>query len=366
MNFANPLSAMYALDSGRSRSICAENKTGAKGQGGKAASNLGPSRKGSPCITLLPNQENVLAEIHSAGIINHIWITLPDRTNDADCFILRDLILKMYWDGEETPSVESPIGDFFCLGFGTTYQVNSQLVVVNPNRGMNCYFQMPFRKSAKIVIESQHPRNVNACYFQIDYCEYDSLPEDIGYFHAKFNREKITTLKKDYTIIDNIKGKGQYIGTFMSIATLERYWWGEGEMKFYLDGDREYPTICGTGTEDYFGGAFSFARYENGKTIETNYNSLYLGYPYYSNHDDMVTNQYHNDDSVPMRCFYRWHVLDPIKFHEDLRLTVQQIGAGHKGLFERQDDYSSVAYWYQSEPHNKFDALPCREDRIPR
>lgn len=140
----------------------------------------------------------------------------------------------------------------------------------------------------------------------------------------------------------------------MALTTLERYWWGEGEIKFYIDGDEEYPTICGTGTEDYFGGSWSFAKQINGKTVEQNYCTPYMGYPYYSSHDEKIHNLYHNDDCMPMRGFYRWHIQDPICFEEDLKVTIQQIGVGYRGLFERQDDVASVAYWYQAEPHNPF------------
>jgi biotin operon repressor len=176
----------------------------------------------------------------------------------------------------------------------------------------------------------------------------------------------ITQLQKDYVILDNVKGKGHYVGTYMALTTLERYWWGEGEVKFYIDGDEEYPTICGTGTEDYFGGSWSFAKQVDGKTVEQNYCTPYLGYPYYSSHDEMIHNFYHNDDVMPMRGFYRWHIQDPICFDEDLKVTIQQIGVGYRGLFERQDDVASVAYWYQAEPHNSFPELPGKEERWPR
>lgn len=152
----------------------------------------------------------------------------------------------------------------------------------------------------------------------------------------------------------------------MALTTLERYWWGEGEVKFYLDGDEEYPTICGTGTEDYFGGAWSYATQQDGKTVENTYCTPFMGYPYYSHHDTDVHNLYHNDDTMPQRGFYRWHIVDPILFEEDLRVTIQQIGTCHKGNFERQDDVATVAYWYQSEPHQPFTPLLEKEDRWPR
>ena len=240
------------------------------------------------------------------------------------------------------------------------------IYAVLPSSGMNSYFQMPFRKKARITLENQHDNPIPAFFYQIDYNLYEELSADVAYFHAQWRRQRLTELQKDYVIIDGIKGKGHYVGTYIALTTLERYWWGEGEMKFYLDGDEEYPTICGTGMEDYFGGSWSCTRQVDGKSVEETYNSLFLGYPYYSAHDELVHNPYHNDDCPPMRGFYRWHILDPICFNEDIKVTVQQIGVCYKGLFERQDDVASVAYWYQSEPHQKFSELMKKKERWPR
>lgn len=164
-----------------------------------------------------------------------------------------------------------------------------------------------------------------------------------------------------------MKGRGRYVGTYLALTALERYWWGEGEVKFYLDGDRDYPTICGTGTEDYFGGAWSFASYGADGTMRKNtYNTPFMGYPYYSDKDQTVKHPCHNDDTPVMCGFYRWHLPDPVRFEEELKVTIQQIGVSHRGLFERQDDVSTVAYWYQNEPHRKFAPLPERMNRWPR
>ena len=293
-----------------------------------AASDLGPSRKGSPCIPCLePGETVTLAEMDGPGVIQHIWITVTDRTSDRNRYILRDLVLRMYWDGEETPSVESPLGDFFCC------------VLIFTDR---------------------------AVFLQVDYCLLDELPAETGYFHAVWRRQRLTEKAKDYVILDGVKGRGQYVGTYMALTTLERYWYGEGEVKFYIDGDEEYPTICGTGTEDYFGGAWSFATQENGCTVENTFCTPFLGYPYYSHHDTFLHNDYHNDDQMPQRSFYRWHIQDPVIFEEDLKVTVQQIGVYHGGLFERQDDVATVAYWYQTEPHQPFGELMERKERWPR
>lgn len=355
------------LKHGRSRAINAENPTGEKGSGGKAASNLGVGRKGSPCLCdLMPGSTVILADIRECGVIRHIWMTVDHKTTEADCFVLRDLVLRMYWDEEETPSVEVPLGDFFCCGFGQECLVNSVPIMVAPSRGMNCFFSMPFKRRALITLENQHRNPIPAFFYQVDYCLYDELPEDTEYFHAQWRREKLTTLGQDYTIVDGIKGSGTYVGTYLALSVLERYWWGEGEVKFYLDGDTVYPTICGTGMEDYVGGSWSFASYSGGKTVENTYCTPYMGYPFYSRHDQLVYNAYHNDDCPPMRGFYRWHLPDPIFFEEDLKVTVQQIGVRHGGLFERQDDLSSVAYWYQKENHAAFPALLSAKERWPR
>ena len=361
------LGSVAMLSNRKSRTINAENPTGEKGRGGVTASNLGPSRKGSPCLRdIQPGQQVQLAEMDGPGIITHIWITVDNKTTDGECYVLRDLVLRMYWDDEEEPSVEAPLGDFFCCGFARECLVSSMPIAVIPNRGFNCYFQMPFHKKAKIVLENQHENPIPAFFYQIDYCLDETLSADVGYFHAQWRRQRLTNLQEDYVIADGIKGKGHYVGTYIALTTLERYWWGEGEVKFYIDGDIEYPTICGTGMEDYFGGSWSFAKQVDGKTVEQNYNSLFLGYPYYSAHDELVHNFYHNDDCPPMRGFYRWHIPDPIYFEQDLKVTVQQIGVGYKGLFERQDDVASVAYWYQREPHHTFTKLLNKEARWPR
>ena len=351
----------------KSRSINWENRNGEKGKGGMASSVLGASRKGSPCISGISSGETVtLAEIEGPGVIQHIWITVTDRTSERNRYILRDLVLRMYWDDEENPSVESPLGDFFCCGFGVSYPVNSMPIVVNPTRGFNSYFPMPFYKKAKITIENQCDEEVPAFFYQVDYCLTDDLPENMGYFHAQWRRQRLTDKGQDYVILDQVKGRGQYVGTYMALTTLERYWYGEGELKFYLDGDQEYPTICGTGTEDYFGGAWSFATQQNGRTVENTYCTPFLGYPYYSHHDSFIHNDYHNDDQMPQRSFYRWHIMDPVFFENEIKVTIQQIGVYHGGFFESQDDVATVAYCYQSELLSAFNKLMDRRERWPR
>jgi hypothetical protein len=360
------LSGLPLLHAGRSRSVNQENPTGRKGGGGTTAGALGPSRKGSPCIPAIPQgQTATLAAIEGPGIINHIWITVTDRT-DAGRYVLRDLVLRMYWDGEAAPSVETPLGDFFLNGFARGYPINSQPIVVNPKRGMNCFFPMPFSKGAKITVENQHGGDVPGLFYQIDYVELDEPLENTGTFHAQWRREYTTELLRDFVVLDGVEGKGQYVGTFLAFQTLERGWWGEGEMKFYLDGDREYPTICGTGTEDYFGGAWSFGGEDaEGNMREQTFSTPYMGYPFYAR-DTGIRNEFFMSDCPPMRALYRFHIPDPILFDRDLKVTLQQIGGDERGLRERQDDISAVAYWYQREPHKPFKPFPGVLERRPR
>ena len=205
MNGYTSLGSLFLNQNFRSRSVNAENPTGEKGMGGMKPSELGPSRKGSPCLRDIPPHARVdLAKIEGPGIIRHIWITVPYKTTDADCFVLRDLVLRFYWDGDITPSVEVPLGDFFCCGFGRTCMVNSLPIAVVPSRGFNCYFQMPFRKSARIELENQHRNAIPVFFYQIDYSLVESLPEDVLYFHARWRREKLTQKGVDYTILDGV------------------------------------------------------------------------------------------------------------------------------------------------------------------
>jgi len=272
------------LSNAKTRSITAENVYGEKGKGGmaevgdipqpetekigqgwennKCARDLGKKWKVRPCISLEKESVTTIMDVDGPACIQHIWITVDNKR-------FRDLIIRVYWDGEEKPSVESPVGDFFCNGF--------------------CY-------------------------------------------------------KQDYTIVDDIKGKGHFVGTYMAWQQNNIGWWGEGEIKIFMDGDGEFPTICGTGTEDYFGGAWCF---------HDTYSAPYMGYPL------GVKGEPRQGDRHGL---YRFHILDPIRFEEDLKVDMQAIGWRHEGRYlPLQDDISSVAYWYQAEPHNTFPQLPDRD-----
>lgn len=189
-----------------SRAITPENITGEKGRAAMSASHLGVGRKGSCCVPLESGETITLADIEGPGIIRHIWMTVPDKTA-AGSFVMRDLVLRFYWDDEETPSVECPVGDFFCNGFGERAIVNSMPICVNPTGGMNCYFEMPFRKHAKVTLTSEHPGFIKYIFYTFNYALTD-VPDDAMYFHARFNRERSTRRGVDYTVLDGVRGKG--------------------------------------------------------------------------------------------------------------------------------------------------------------
>ncbi len=264
MSFHDWGSVLSAPGRRRSRSINAENPTGEPGRAATAASALGPGRKGRPAISLAAGETATLADITGPGIIQHIWMTVPDRT-DAGPWVLRDLVLRIWWDegddGEQAgdPAVEVPLGDFFCNGFGQRALVTSAAVVVAPTGGFNCYFPMPFGRRARIELSNDHPGPVDGIYYQIDYCLDEDLDPDSSRFHAHWRRSNGTTgLGEDHIILDGVNGSGQYVGSYIGVTALERYWWGEGEVKFFIDSDGDHPTQCSTGLEDYAGGAWAF------------------------------------------------------------------------------------------------------------
>jgi len=362
------LDSIYTVkESSLSRSISAENPDGSIGNGGQASSNLGKGRKGRPQITLPKGETVVLADINGPGMLRHLWFTVGEHTEHGD-YILRNLVVRMYWDNEPIPSVEVPFGDFFCCGFGAKCEVNSIPVTVAPVGGFNTYWPMPFRKHAKITIENQHCEDVKGFYYSIDYSLEASIPEDAAYFHAQWRRTNVIKEGEDHVILDGVKGKGHFVGTYFALASLGRFWWGEGEFKFFIDDDSTYPTICGTGIEDYFGGAWCYWQAEDEHIDEhsiATYSTPYLGYHYYGkNHNRKVRN--YSREGVPSHGLYRWHILDPIRFQKALRVTAQDIGHDDFSLFERSDDISSVAYWYQTEPHVEFPVLPSVQERRPR
>lgn len=275
----------------------------------------------------------------------------------------RELILRIYWDGQENPSVECPLPDFFGCGWfdnttgpspldGTFAQLNSLMVSVNPNKAMNCFWVMPFRKHCRITLENRSLTNDRVCYYQINYT-LTQVPEDAAYFHAQFRHTTPLTYGEDFTIVDGIKGRGHYVGTALQVGLngLGK-WWGEGEIKFFMDGDDEFPTICGTGTEDYFLGAFDWD--VGGAYIP--YNSLYGGMFYVNKPDGLYNSQ-------QRFSMYRWHVADPIRFEKDLKVTIQDLGWRSDWRYlPRRDDFYSTAYWYQELPAAPFKPLPSVDE----
>ncbi len=346
------LGSLYRLSDAKTRSISPENFTGEKGKGGMAtlengtAANagreLGQGWKLNPFIHIKEGETFTLAEINESGCIQHIWMTPTGNW--------RFSILRIYWDDEKEPSVECPVGDFFGMGWGEYAHLNSMAVSVNPGSAFNCYWQMPFRKKCKITMENIDVRPMTL-YYQIDYC-LTKVPDDAAYFHAQFRRTNPNKYKEDYTILDAVKGKGQYAGVYMAWQVNNNGWWGEGEIKFFMDGDKEFPTICGTGTEDYFCGSYNFDR--NGKYTE--YSTPYAGLHQVIRPDGT----YRSNQRFGM---YRWHITDPIRFEKDLKVTMQDLGWQSGGRYlPQKSDIASVAYWYQTEPHQKFPKLLSKDE----
>jgi hypothetical protein len=345
------LGNLSRLSNAETRSISAENPTGEKGKGGmategtgqRAGRELGQGWKISPCLDLAPESTVTLADVAGPGAIQHVWITVhPDWW--------RKLVLRMYWDGEEMPSIEVPLGDFFCNGWSVCCNVNSLPVAVNPAGGFNCYWEMPFRQHACITIENLGLEQCRGFFYQITYT-LTGVPDDAAYLHAQYRRNNPLPYGDVHTLLDGVRGQGHYIGTYMAWGVNSNGWWGEGEIKFYMDGDGVFPTICGTGTEDYFGGAwgFEFPKGEYGI-----FSTPFLGMPQVIKPDGL-------NNSQQRFGLYRWHVMDPIRFQQDLRVTMQALGWRSGGRYlPLQDDIASTAFWYQAEPHALFPALPDR------
>jgi hypothetical protein len=342
------LGNLWRLSGARTRSISPENFRGEKGQGGAAtegtgascARDLGVGWKISPSIVIGAGEERVLADVRDQGAIQHIWMTPTGHW--------RHSILRCYWDDETTPAIECPVGDFFACGWQKYAQVSSLAVCVNPGSAFNSYWEMPFRKGFRITMTNVGAQEMRL-YYQITYA-LTEVPEDAAYFHAQFRRVNPLPSKQVYTILDGVRGTGHYVGTYMAWGVNSSGWWGEGEIKFFLDGDGEFPTICGTGTEDYFCGSYNFdvGKEQGGyREFTTPYTGLQVIRP---------DGTYQSQTRFGM---YRWHIPDPIRFEQDLRVTIQALGwrSGHRYL-PLQDDIASVAYWYQSLPAAPFPPLP--------
>lgn len=342
------LGNLSLLSRAKTRSISPENFTGEKGKGGMAtegtgaqcARDLGQGWKISPSVRVGPGETFTLADIAGPGAIQQIWMTPTGNW--------RFSILRVWWDGEPEPSIEVPIGDFFCMGWGEYAHVNSLPVCVNPGSAFNCYWEMPFRKHCRMTLENLAAEDM-VIYYQINFALTD-VPEDAAYLHAQWRRSNPLPAKQVHTLLDGVKGHGHYVGTYLAWGVNNTGWWGEGEIKFYLDGD-EWPTICGTGTEDYFCGSYNFDR--GGQYVA--FSTPFTGLPQIIRPDGTYRSQQRFG-------LYRWHVMDPVRFEQDLKVTIQALGWRSGGRYlPLQDDIASTALWYQAEPHAPFPPLPGRD-----
>jgi len=362
---------MALLSNAESRSICGENKTGERAGGARArppvdeegspidaGRELGQGWKIHPCDKVEPGETMTLADIEGPGCVQQIWMTPTGA--------YRYSILRIYYDDQNQPSVECPIGDFFAsayTGFDRFAQISSLAVCVNPGNAFNCYWPIPFKKRIRITMENVNPRDSMTIFYQINYA-LGEVPDNAAYFHAQFRRTNPLKYGDVYTLLDGVEGQGHYVGTYMAWQMNNNGWWGEGEIKFYLDGDTNpdlsdgkevagstgFPTICGTGTEDYFCGSYNFENKETGQYQE--YTTPYAGVPHIVRPDGVY--------SANLRfSMYRWHITDPIRFKQDLKVTIQALGwrSGVRYL-PLQDDIASVAFWYQTLPTAPFPELP--------
>ncbi|MCG2462376.1 DUF2961 domain-containing protein [Flavobacteriaceae bacterium F89] len=314
-----------------------------------------------------PGETRTIGDVEGPGIFKHIWFTIA--TNEENH--LKKIVLRMYWDGEETPSVEAPIGDFFGLGLGRYFLYESKFLSIGSQKALNASFPMPFRKSAKVTITNEGESPIGAFYYNIDWEKHKSLPQDIGYFHAqyrqsqptkgwtsdwklngdpKINNKQNVNGEDNYVIIE-AKGKGQFIGVTQSILQNQGDWWGEGDEMIFIDGDKN-PTITGTGSEDYYLGAWC---YGNCGINPFGSSTPTFAYSEYGNPKNG------NDDTGSEWMVYRFHSESPIVFNKSIKMTIEHGHANH-----RSDNFFTVGYWYQTEPHAEFPKLPVVEDRIPR
>ena len=369
MSLIDSISKLADYDS---RSISSENPTGARAGGGRETDSihncdrdLGLGWKARQCEHIKAGQTHVLADIEGPGRILSVWMTPAGAP-------YRNAILRIYWDDQEHPSVECPVGDFFGSAY-TSFDVfaplNSLAVCVNPGNAFNCYWPMPFRKRCRMTLENRDPEKQVQLFYQVNY-ELGPIADDAAYFHAQFRRVNPLPYKRVYTVIDGVRGRGHYAGTYMAWGLNNNGWWGEGEIKFYLDDDLPegktvengvaehggdcFPTICGTGTEDYFCGSYNF---ENKATKQyEEFSTAYAGVPHIVRPDGVYKSQ-------TRFSMYRWHLPDPIRFRDRLAVTIQALGWRSGGRYlPLQDDIASTAFWYQTLPTAPFPELGSRDD----
>jgi hypothetical protein len=314
-----------------------------------AAPQAGIGRGGNgDAVPVEPGATAKLLEIEGAGVVTHIWFTI----NSPDPMHLKNLVLRAWWDGEASPSVEVPIGDFFGLGLGQYFTYQSALLAVAPIKALNAYFQMPFSHSARITLTNEGSVRTDSLYFAIDYITFPALPAGVGRFHAQYRQaapcpslpgnpgEKNLNGANNYVFME-AAGKGHFVGVTHSVVQNKDGWFGEGDDMIFIDGD-VLPTINGTGTEDYYNGAWDFG----GQSFAYEHNGAPL----------MVT----PEKKGGRYCLYRWHTESPIAFEKSIRVTIE-----HGTDNDRSDNFYSTAYWYQTEPHAAFPKLPAAADRVP-
>ncbi|MHC5037664.1 MAG: glycoside hydrolase family 172 protein [Planctomycetota bacterium] len=346
------MSNLFLRREAESRSVSAENPTGGKGLGAmataenslhppsaRAARGLDRGWKVSPCVPVPAGETITLMDVEGPGILRHIWLTLHRS-------FYRDLVIRIHWDGHDLPAVECPVGDLFCCPWSTALSIPALPINVNPMGGMNLYFPMPFRKSARITATNEGPKDLPSLYYAIDYT-LEGVPEDALLFHAQWRRNNPLPRKTEFVLLDGVHGTGHFVGTAMAWQANSPGWWGEGEIKMYIDGDDEFPTICGTGTEDYFGGAWCFGKRD--------YGAPFMGYQCVSGEPEVPGARY---------ALYRFHVLDPVHFRKDLKVTIQALGWESEDRYRLlEDDLASTVFWYQTAPAAPFPPLPSREAR---
>lgn len=353
---------LYNLNTNlESRAISFENPTGAPGAAGTAASEIGVGRKGAPNKLIKANEEVVLCNIKESGTIRHIW--MAGEFMELDWMsksegrkkLLRSLVIRVYWDGQEYPSIECPLGDFMGLAHSKITSYQSAIHSIGEKGALNFWLHMPFARSARMTLTNESDVEFHF-YYQIDYTINDEHNDDIGRLHVSFRRQSPTTQKVDFEILPKRQGKGRFIGAVLGIRTLYPGWWGEGEIKFFMDGDTEYPTLCGTGSEDYVGLSYGIQEttfLNHGCNLNFKSDSI-------SPYRDYKTNEI-KDMNREYISMYRWHIADPIYWKKDIRVIIQQIGCCY---YEREDDWSAAAFWYEPIPSEPLPKLPLVEERI--
>ena len=309
-------------------------------------------------VPVEPGKAATLLDISGAGVVTHLWFTI----NSEDRMHLKNLVLRAWWDGENSPSVEVPIGDFFGLGLGEYYTYQSALTAVAPIKALNAYFKMPFANGARLTVTNEGKVRTDNLYFAVDYVTLAGLPDGLGRFHAQYrqaapdkgwtdnwtneyspeiNGKKNLSGEGNYVFLE-ATGKGHFVGVTHSVEQNQEQWFGEGDDMIFIDGDT-MPTINGTGTEDYYNGAWDFG-------LQT-FGYMHNGAPYMVD-PERIGGRY---------CLYRWHTESPITFEKSIRVTIEHGHANH-----RADNFYSTAFWYQTEPHAAFPALPAPAARVPR